>query len=151
MLMTERAGKEGIEGTMLDDRQRALLDLPAFAKLVTLMPDGHPQGTVMWYRRVEDTLRMIAPASAVKVKNLERDPRSTVIVDHPEIGYTYIELRCHAEVVHDDRAAREELFHVAKRYVGDERAVEYVAALSEAPRVILVFHPTKVQGQFRDR
>lgn len=136
---------------MLSAEQRDLLDLPAFAKLVTLMPDGHPQGTVMWYRREGDSLRMIAPASAVKVGNLERDPRSTVIVDHPEIGYTYVELRCRAEVVQDDAAAREELYRVARRYVGDEEATRYVGRLSAAPRVMLVFHPIRVQGQFRNR
>jgi PPOX class probable F420-dependent enzyme len=134
---------------MLNDKQRALLDLPAFAKLVTLMPDGHPQGTVMWYRRVGDSLRMIAPESAVKVKNLDRDPRSTVIVDHPESGYSYAELRCEAEVVYDDRQAREELFRIAERYIGD-RAGEFVETLNEAPRVMLVFHLKRVQGQIRD-
>ena len=134
---------------MLDSKQRSLLDKPAFAKLVTLMPDGHPQATVMWYRRVDDTIRMIAPASAIKAKNLDRDPRSTVVVDDPESGYNYVELRCECEVVHDDQAARDDLFHIASRYIGD-RASEFVAGLDEAPRVLFIFHPFRVQGQIRD-
>ena len=134
---------------MLNDKQRGLLDKPAFAKLVTLMPDGHPQATVMWYRRVDDTIRMIAPASAVKSKNLDRDPRSTIVVDDPESGYSYVELRCECEVVHDDQAARDDLFHIASRYIGD-RASEFVAGLDEAPRVLFIFHPFRVQGQIRD-
>ncbi len=133
---------------MLSDEQRNLLDKSGFAKLVTLMPDGHPQGTVMWYRREGDTLRMIAPESAVKVKNLDRDSRSTVIVDDPDSGYSYLELRCRCEVVHDDASAREELHRVASRYIGD-RAADFVAGLSAEPRVILVFEPFRVLGQIR--
>jgi PPOX class probable F420-dependent enzyme len=134
---------------MLDDKQRQLLDKAAFAKLVTLMKDGHPQGTVMWYRRVGDTIRMISPESAVKAENLDRDPRSTVVVDDPDSGYNYVELRCRCEVVHDDTAAREELHHVARRYIGDE-AEAFVASRDAAPRVMLVFHPFRVQGQIRE-
>jgi PPOX class probable F420-dependent enzyme len=146
--MDDLHDSEGV--SMFNDQQRELLDLPAFAKLVTLMPDGHPQATVMWYRRVDDTLRMIAPAGVVKVNNLERDPRSTVLIDHPDNGYTYLELRCRCDVIHDDTAARTELFHIASRYVGDG-ASEYVAALNEDPRVILEFRPFRVRGQFRNR
>lgn len=134
---------------MLDDKQRQLLDKPAFAKLVTLMKDGHPQGTVMWYRRDGDTIRMIAPESAVKAKNLDRDPRATVVVDDPDSGYNYVELRCRCEVVHYDAAAREELHHIARRYIGDE-AEAFVANRDPAPRVLFIFHPFRVQGQIRE-
>jgi PPOX class probable F420-dependent enzyme len=134
---------------MLDDKQCALLDKQAFAKLVTLMADGHPQATVMWYRRDGDTIRMMAPASAVKTKNLDRDPRATVVIDDPESGYNYVELRCQCEVVHDDSAAREELHRIASRYIGAEKAPEFVAGLDDAPRVLFIFHPFRVQGQIR--
>jgi PPOX class probable F420-dependent enzyme len=134
---------------MFDDKQRQLLDKPAFAKLVTLMADGHPQGTVMWYRRDGDTIRMIAPESVVKTKNLDRDPRSTVVIDDPDSGYSYVELRCSCEVIHDDAAARDELHRIASRYIGD-RSSDFVAGLDAAPRVLFVFHPFRVQGQIRE-
>jgi PPOX class probable F420-dependent enzyme len=135
---------------LLNEEERALLDLPAFAKLVTMMPDGYPQITSMWYRRDGETLRMIAPAAAQKARNLDRDGRAAVLVDHPESGYQYVEMRCDAEVVHDDPAAREELLRVAERYIGD-RAPEYVAALSSDPRVLIVLHPRRVRSHLRGR
>jgi PPOX class probable F420-dependent enzyme len=144
-MMSKQA--EGI--FMLDDKQRELLDKQAFAKLVTLMADGHPQGTVMWYRRDGDTIRMMAPESAVKTKNLDQDARATVIVDDPDSGYNYVELRCRCEVVHDDAAAREELHRIASRYIGDG-ATDFVAGLDDAPRVMFIFRPFRVQGQIRD-
>lgn len=133
---------------MLDDRQRALLDKPAFATLATLMPDGHPHGTVMWYRREGETLHMVAPGRAVKVRNLDRDPRATAVVIDPEAGQNYVELRGRVEVLPDDRRAREELVRIAARYIG-EQAETYVAGMDASPRVLLIVHPEHIQGQIR--
>lgn len=130
---------------MFSDTDQALLETPAFAKLATLMADGTPQITVMWYRAEGDTIRMIAPASARKARNLERDPRATVAIDHPENGYRYLELRCRAEVVHDDAVARAELGQIAARYIGD-RASAYVASLSADPRILIILHPEQVRS-----
>jgi PPOX class probable F420-dependent enzyme len=132
---------------MLSDRARALLEQSAFAKLTTLAPDGAPQMTVMWYRLEGEELRMIAPASAVKARHLARDPRAVVIVDAPGDGYTYVELRCRAEIVRDDAAARRELREIAARYI-DERADAFVAGLSADPRVLLVLRPERVREHF---
>src|SRR5947199_10765411 len=72
------------------EEDRVFLDRPAFATLATTLRDGTPQLTVMWYRRDEDTLRMIAPASATKVRNLTRNPRVAVSVTDPDNAYSYL-------------------------------------------------------------
>jgi PPOX class probable F420-dependent enzyme len=126
------------------DAERSLLDEPAFAKLTTLMEDGAPQTTVMWYRRVDDTLTMIAPAHVLKVRNIARDSRVAVVIDDPSNGYHYLQIRGKADVVRDDAAARAELRQVATRYVGD-RADAYVDGLSDDPRVLIVIHPERVR------
>ena len=121
---------------MRDTAARDLLDLSGVATLTTLMATGAPQSTIMWYRRVDDVLRMIAPASAVKARNIERDSRVSVVVTHPENPYHYLEVRGNALVVRDDSGAREELRHIARRYIG-ERADAYAGRLSSAERVII--------------
>ncbi len=121
---------------MFDDASRELLDLSGVATLTTLMADGTPQSTIMWYRRVDDTLRMIAPAAAVKVCNIERDGRVAVIVAHPANPYYYLEVRGQASLVWDDAGARDELRHIARRYIG-HRADAYAGSLSSAERVII--------------
>jgi PPOX class probable F420-dependent enzyme len=126
------------------DEELALLDMRAFAKLTTLMDDGAPQTTVMWYRRDGDTLRMIAPAAALKVRNVTRDSRIAVVIDNPSNGYHYLQIRGKVDVVRDDAAARAELRQVATRYIGDQ-ADAYVDRLSSDPRVLLVIHPEKVR------
>jgi PPOX class probable F420-dependent enzyme len=137
---------EWLEGTtMFSPDDITLLDQPAFAKLATRMSDGVLQNTVMWYRREHDTLRMIAPAASVKARNLLRDPRCAVVIDDPDNGYRYIELRGRAEVIQDDRAARDELRRIAERYIGD-LADAYVASLSAAPRVLIVVHVERMRS-----
>lgn len=129
---------------MFDDAQQAFLDLPGFAILGTVGRDGSPHLTKMWHRCADATLRMIAPASAVKVRNLSADARVSVIIEHPSNGYDYLDIRGHADVVRDDAAARAELRLIAARYIG-ERADAFVAALSAEPRVLLVVHPRRVR------
>lgn len=128
---------------MFTDADRELLDLSGFARMATLMPDGSPQVTVLWYRRVGNTLCIICPASAQKRRNLERDSRVSVVVEDPASAFRFVELRGRAEVLHDDAGARTELAHVARRYIG-EQADAYAAGLSGDPRVILVVHPERI-------
>jgi PPOX class probable F420-dependent enzyme len=128
---------------MFTAADRELLDRSSFARMATLMPDGAPQLTVLWHRRVGDTLRIICPAGAQKRRNLERDPRVSVVVEDPERASRFIEIRGRAEVVHDDAGARAELVHIARRYIG-EQAEGLAAGLSADPRVILVIHPKRI-------
>lgn len=127
-----------------------LLDSGSFAKLATLMPDGAPQNTVMWFRRAGNTLRMVAPAASRKALNLRRDPRVAVVIDDVENGYSYLELRGTAEVVNDDEAARRELRIIARKYIGD-RADDYVASLSSDARVLIEISPSSVRRHLGQR
>ena len=133
-----------------DDRARQALEQPAFAKLALRMPDDTLQNTVMWYRLEQDTLRMIAPAASAKARALQRSPSVAIVVDDPENPYAYVEVRGRAEVVSDDRAARAELRRIAGRYIGAD-ADAYVAALSDAPRVLIVIHPERVRQHQAER
>ncbi len=67
----------------LTDSERAFLDQPGYARMATLMPDGSPQVTVLWYRRVDDELHIVCPESAQKVRNLDRDNRISLVVEDP--------------------------------------------------------------------
>lgn len=122
---------------------RAFLERPCYMRLATLMPDGAPQITVLWYRLVGDALQVVCPESAQKVKNIDRDPRVAALFEDPETPQRYIELRGRCEVIRDDAAARRELVPIARRYIGDE-AEARAAGLSSDPRVILRFTPERV-------
>ncbi|HYI13917.1 MAG TPA: TIGR03618 family F420-dependent PPOX class oxidoreductase [Thermomicrobiales bacterium] len=129
---------------MLAGADLELLQRPAFAALAVRLPGGALQNTIMWYRVDQDTLRMIAPAASAKARALQRSPQVAVAIHDPDNSYDYLEIRGHAEVVADDAAARAELREIAGRYIG-ERAGAYVAALSDAPRVLIVVRPDRVR------
>ena len=136
---------------MFSDAERALLDLPAFASLSTLLPDGTPQLTVMWYRLVGDEIHMITPASTRKARNLAQDGRAAIVVSDPESGYRYAEMRGKIELRRDPDAIREALLGIATRYIGAERARPYTDARDPSQRVLMVFHPEHVHGHFANK
>ena len=104
----------------LTDADRELLNLRAYMRLATLMPDGSPQTTVLWYRLDGDMLNVICPQSAQKVKNLDRDSRVSAIIEDPENAHRYVEIRGSCEVIRNDAGARQEMVHIARRYIGDK-------------------------------
>lgn len=127
---------------------RGLLDGPAVAVLTTLFADGEPHSTVMWFRLVDDVVRMVAPASALKARHIANDPRVSVVVTDPENPYAYVAVRGQASLMRDDAAARAELRQIAPRYIGD-KADGYVDSLSADPRVLIEIHATRVSGRHR--
>ena len=136
---------------MFSDAERALLDLPAFASLATMLPGGAPQMTVMWYRRAGDELHMITPAATRKARNIANDPRAAIVVSDPDNGYAYIEMRGRIELSRDPAAIRDALFAIATRYIGAERAEPYTAERDPNERVLIIFHPELVYGHFARR
>lgn len=51
------------------------------AVLATLMPDGSPAATPMWFVHAPDALFMISVDGLQKVRNLRRDPRVSVVAE----------------------------------------------------------------------
>ena len=128
---------------------RALIDLPqTFARLATIMPDGSPQATVMSFRRDGDTLRMTCEPHAVKARNIRRDPRVAVIVEHPRNPGHYIQMRGRAEIIDAADTGRAELVAQAERYLG-ERAEEYLRSVGDAATITLVIYPERF-SEYRD-
>ena len=129
--------------TSIDD-VRDLLHEPCYMRLATLLPDGSPQVTVLWYRLDGNTLNVICPESAQKVKNLDRDSRVSAVIESPESAHRYVELRGNCDVIRDDALARRELRLIARRYVGND-ADGFVDGLSADPRVVLALTPAQIR------
>jgi PPOX class probable F420-dependent enzyme len=106
------------------------------------MPDGSPQNTVIWFRREGDTLRMTCEPNAVKARNIRRDPRVSVVVEHPEDPYRFVQFRGRAEVIDDPAIGWEEAVAQSRRYLG-ERADAYIASIAGSPTVTIVVYPEK--------
>lgn len=88
---------------MTDDELRAFLAEQKIVSVATIGPNGRPHLVPLWYVADGTELRGWTFAKSQKAKNLERDPRATLQIEH---GVEYQELRgvmfeCDAEVERD--------------------------------------------------
>jgi PPOX class probable F420-dependent enzyme len=135
---------------MTPDEVRAYLSAQRRIILVTIGPEGLPHPVPMNYG-LDDEGRVLITSfrKSQKVKNLERDPRATLLV---ESGDTYADLKsvmayCDAEIVSDPEAiaagmarinADEQLAGSLSAEMGDQ------VRASIAKRVLLRFTPFRV-------
>src|SRR3712207_9522983 len=89
-----------------------------FAALTTLLPSGHPQTQVMWVDADDKHLLINTEVHRQKFRNVERDPRVTIMIWEMEDPYRFVEVR--GEVVEKMRGpeARAHIDEIGKRRVG---------------------------------
>ena len=63
-----------------------------FAALTTLLPGGHPQTQVMWVDADDQRLLINTEVHRQKFRNVERDPRVTVMIWDKEDPYRFSEV-----------------------------------------------------------
>jgi PPOX class probable F420-dependent enzyme len=133
------------------DEQRRYLDEGHTIILGTNGPKGHPQLTAMWYVNDPDgTIWMTTFAKSQKTKNLERDPRITLLI---ESGQTYPELKglmitARTEIIRDVERVLDMLERVNVKYNGLEPSPELRSALrgQASKRVLLKLTPVKTSS-----
>lgn len=133
---------------MSEEEIQAFLEEERVAIVSSFGPRGWPHSMPLWYQVVDGRIRSWTFAKSQKVKNLERDPRATVLV---EAGYdNYSELRgvmyeAEAVIHRDIDTVVEYGLGSAARYTpgSGEPSPEMVEAFrAQAPkRVVLEFTP----------
>jgi PPOX class probable F420-dependent enzyme len=100
----------------LTDAQARLFLEPNFATVGTLNPDGSAQLTIVWIDWDGQFVLFNTAAGRAKPRNLERDPRVSVLVLDREDGYRWVAVRGAAELTTD--AADEHIDMLARKYTG---------------------------------
>ncbi len=75
------------------DKYADLMSKKIFAGLATLMPDGTPQVTPVWFDFDGNHLLFNTAVGRQKDKNLQRDGRVSLMLIDPENPYRYLEVR----------------------------------------------------------
>lgn len=70
-----------------------LLDATTLAILATVMPDGSPQATPVWFSRDGDDILINSARGRAKDRNMRREPRVALTIVDPANPYRYIEVR----------------------------------------------------------
>jgi PPOX class probable F420-dependent enzyme len=135
---------------LTDEEQSELIENERVVVVSTLGPRGWPHVMPLWYVPREGEIWIWTYARSQKVKNLERDPRATLLI---ETGTEYNELRgvqieAEAELIRDMEQVVEFAKELTVRYTEGIDSVEGDAAAglqAQAPkRVAIHFHPKRV-------
>ena len=105
--------------TRLTEAQRAFLDRPLHAVIGTIQPDGSVAQAVVWYLRDGDEVWISTAPDSVKVRNLRRDPRVSLLA-LSEDGGAWLSLEGSATITEDVETP--DRLDLMRRYVGEEGA-----------------------------
>ena len=133
---------------LTEEEQRELLDSERIVVVTTIGPRGWPHSMPMWFTVRDGDIWVWTYAKSQKVRNLERDPRATLLI---ETGVEYQELRgiqieAEAEIVRETPRVAGFGAELAARYSAGIGNVEGAAAALEAQaakRVAIHFRPVR--------
>ncbi len=117
-----------------------LLAKKAFAHLATIMSDGSPQVTPVWFDFHGGHLRVNSAKGRVKDKNMRRNGHVALAIQDPENPYRYLAVRGRvAEIT--ETGADAHIDSLAKKYLGEDR---YPHRKPGEVRVIYRIRPERV-------
>ncbi len=120
---------------LLQDEKRAL------AVLTTILPDGSPQATPVWFDFAEGRLRVNTARGRTKDRNMTDRPVVALCILDPQNPYRYLQVRGRV-VGADEAGGRAHIDRLAHKYQGK--------AKFEGPatdqRVIFIIEPIAVQA-----
>ncbi len=132
------------------EEQRELIEGERVVVCSSIGPRGWPHSMPLWYVPRDGEVWVWTFAKSQKVRNLERDPRATLLI---ETGVEYGELRgvqieAEAELIRDTESVVDFAKELTVRYSEGIESVEGDAAANlqaQAPkRVAIHFHPKRV-------
>jgi PPOX class probable F420-dependent enzyme len=110
----------------------------AFANLATLMPDGTPQVTPVWFDYKDGVLRVNSAKGRTKTRNMKEGAPVAVSIMDPDNAYRYIQIR--GRVAHvTENGAGAHIDSLAKKYLGKDK---YPFAQPGEVRVMFEIEPT---------
>jgi PPOX class probable F420-dependent enzyme len=114
----------------------------AYASLATVMPDGSPQVTPVWFDYVGGKVRINTARGRVKDRNMTQNARVALMIMEPENPYRYVQVR--GKVVEiSEQGADAHIDSLAKKYLGVDT---YPRRREGEVRVIYTIEPTSVQS-----
>jgi PPOX class probable F420-dependent enzyme len=126
---------------LVPDSYRNLLsdDTRAFAFLATIMKDGSPQVTPVWFNTDSEYILVNSAQGRVKDRNMRERPQVALVIMDLADPYRYIQIRGTVVEV-TVQGAREHINQLSKKYTGRD---VYNGPVDEV-RVIYRIHPEKV-------
>lgn len=113
----------------------------AFANIATVMPDGSPQVTPIWFDYTNGKIRINTARGRVKDRNMKVGTRVALAIMDPDNPYRYIQIR--GPVVSEtEKGADAHIDSLAKKYMDVDK---YPFHQPGVARVIYEIEPASVQ------
>lgn len=118
-------------------------DARAFAYLTTLMRDGTPQTTPVWFNTDGEHILINSARGRVKDRNMRARPDVVVVIHLQDDPYRYIQIR--GKVVEiTEQGAREHINQLSAKYTGNPH---YKLNAPDEIRVTYKLSPGRIQAQ----
>jgi PPOX class probable F420-dependent enzyme len=131
---------------LIPESHQDLLERRVFVVATTLMPDGTPQSSVIWWDYDGDYIRMNTATGRQKEKNLLKNPKITLVAVDPDNGYRYIEIRGVVESVTPE-GGREHIEKLSWKYENQKYygGFNQWSKPEDETRLIVNIRPTRVR------
>lgn len=128
--------------TIPDKFLPVLKDKKAFAHLATVMSDGSPQVTPVWFFYENGRFIVNTARGRVKAKNMTKNARVALSIIDPDNPYAHIAVR--GKIVREtEEGADASIDALAKKYLGQDK---YPFRQPGEVRVIYEIEPTSVSA-----
>ena len=131
---------------IIPEQFRDLLERPIIVTLVTIMPDGQPQASPVWFSYDGEHIWVNTARGRQKDKNMTERPRVTLLSVDPENPYRYLEVRGVIDGV-DEAAGLDHINALSQRSRG---IADYYSSnpqmRGKEQRVVYKVRPTRVIG-----
>lgn len=128
--------------TIPDQYLDLLQQKKAFAHLATVMPDGSPQVTPVWFDYPGALVRVNTAQGRVKARNMQEGARVALSIIDPDNPYRYIQVRGRVKRV-TEAGADAHIDSLAKKYLGKDK---YPWASPGEVRLTIEIEPTSVSA-----
>jgi PPOX class probable F420-dependent enzyme len=104
----------------IPEKYQDLLHKKAFAQLATIMPDGTPQVSPVWFEYDGKNIVINSAKGRVKDKNMRRDPRVGLDIQDPDNPYRHVSIRGRVVQITED-GADAHIDKLTKKYINQDK------------------------------
>ena len=119
-----------------------LTEKKALAHLATVMPDGTPQVTPVWFQYADGKFIVNTARGRIKDRNMTQNASVALSIVDPDNAYSHLAVRGKITKVTED-GADASIDSLAKKYLGQDK---YPFRRPGEVRVIYEIQPTSISG-----
>ena len=128
--------------TIPDEYLDLLQQKKAFASLGTVMSDGSPQVTPVWFDYADGLIRVNTARGRVKARTLQNGAPVALSILDPDNPYRYLQIRGHVRKATEEGASQH-IDSLAKKYLGKDK---YPFARPGEVRIMCEIEPMSASG-----